>query len=114
MLRSNVVTTLGGAAGFYGARGIHGAIDELLFPLQHGVLFYAGAKVLPPVLISGADRFTPEEGENAAKDLRERVLAIPVTEPILYRTQNGGDYDEKFVLRPDVAPGLTGLGVHVA
>jgi NAD(P)H dehydrogenase (quinone) len=112
--RALAVVTMGGPAWLYGERGIHGAINDLLFPLQHGTLFYAGAKVLPPVLISGADRFTPEEGENAAKELRERLLAMPVTEPIRYRTQNGGDYDENLVLRPDTAPGSTGLGVHLA
>ncbi|MGI5147245.1 NAD(P)H-dependent oxidoreductase [Plantactinospora sp. CA-294935] len=112
--RALAVVTMGGPSWFYGERGIHGAVDELLFPLQHGTLFYAGAKVLPPVLISGADRFTPEDGQNAAKELCERLLAMPTTEPIPYRTQNGGDYDENLVLQPYVAPGLTGLGVHLA
>jgi NAD(P)H dehydrogenase (quinone) len=112
--RAMAVVTMGGPAWLYGERGIHGAVDELLFPLQHGTLFYAGAQVLPPVLIPGADRFTPEEGEAAAKELRERLLAIPATEPIRYRTQNGGDYDHDRVLREDVAPGRTGLGAHVA
>ncbi|MDH6623605.1 NAD(P)H dehydrogenase (quinone) [Streptomyces sp. LBL] len=112
--RAMAVVTMGGPPWFYGERGIHGAVDELLFGLQHGTLFYGGAEVLPPVLISGADRFTPEEGEAAAKELHERLLAIPTTEPIAYRTQNGGDYDHNLVLRPDVAPGLTGLGAHVA
>ncbi|GAA3634912.1 NAD(P)H-dependent oxidoreductase [Kineosporia mesophila] len=112
--RTLTVATTGGFAGFFGERGIHGSIDELLFPLHHGTLFYAGAKVLPPFLIHGADRFTPEEGEQAAKELRERLLAIPVTDPIPYRTQTGGDYDSHFVLRPEVAPGVTGLGAHVA
>ncbi|GAA0344470.1 NAD(P)H-dependent oxidoreductase [Actinoallomurus spadix] len=105
---------MGGPAWFYGERGIHVAAGELLFPLQHGTLFYAGAQVLPPALIPGADRFTPEDGEAAARELRERLLAIPATEPIAYRTQNGGDYDRNLVLRPDVAPGVTGLGAHVA
>jgi hypothetical protein len=71
--RALAVVTMGGPVWFYGERGIHGAVDELLFPLQHGTLFYAGAEVLPPVLVSGADRFTPEEGEEAAKELRGRL-----------------------------------------
>jgi hypothetical protein len=79
----------------------------------HGTLFYAGAEVLPPVLISGTDRFTPSEGESAAKELHDRLLALPTTEPIAYRRQNSGDYDHNLVLRPDVAPGLTGLGAHL-
>jgi NAD(P)H dehydrogenase (quinone) len=112
--RALAVVTLGGPAGFYGERGIHGAIDELLFPLQHGILFYAGAQVLPPVLIPGADRLTEEDGEAAAKHLRERLLVIDETEPIAYRTGRGGDYDDRLVLRPDVAPGATGLAAHVA
>lgn len=112
--RAMAVVTMGGPAWFYGERGIHGSVDELLFPLQHGTLFYAGADVLPPVLIPGADRFTPEAGEAAARELCERLLTIPATEPIAYRTQDGGDYDERLVLRPDVAPGVTGLGAHVS
>ena len=110
--RAMAVVTLGGPAWSYGERGIHGAVDELLFPLQHGVLFYAGAQVLPPVLIWGADRLGREEGETAAKELGERLLGIPTTEPIAYRAQNGGDYDDRLVLRPEVAPGARGLGVH--
>jgi NAD(P)H dehydrogenase (quinone) len=108
------VVTMGGPAWFYGERGIHGAIGELLFPLQHGTLFYAGAEVLPPVLIPGADRFTPAEASNAAKELRERLLTISTAEPIPYRTQQGGDYGKDLVLRPEVAPGSTGLGAHLA
>ena len=110
--RTMAVVTLGGPVWSYGERGIHGAVDELLFPLQHGILFYAGAEVLPPMLIWGADRFSCEEGENAAKELGEKLLAIPMTTPIAYRAQNGGDYDDKLVLRPEVAPGARGLGVH--
>jgi hypothetical protein len=108
------VVTMGGQAWFYGERGIHGDVNELLFPLQHGTLFYAGAKVLPPLLLSGADRFTPrgrrERGQGAARaparDTDDRADPVPAA--------NGGDYDENLVLRPDAAPGLTGLGVHVA
>jgi NAD(P)H dehydrogenase (quinone) len=112
--RALAVVTMGGPPWFYGERGIHGAVDDLLFPLQHGMLFYAGAKVLPPVLIPGIDRFTPEDGATAAKQLSERLLAIPATAPIAYRAANSGDYDERLVLRPEVAPGRTGLRVHLA
>jgi NAD(P)H dehydrogenase (quinone) len=111
--RALAVVTMGGPAWFYWERGIHGSVGELLFPLHHGMLFYAGAKVLPPVTISGTDRFTAADGEKAADELCERLLAIPAAEPIAYRTQTSGDYDENFVLRPEVAPGSTGLGVHL-
>jgi len=109
-----VVVNAGGPARFYGPRGIHGDLDELLFPLQHGTLFHSGAKVLPPLLVPGADRYTPEDAESAAKELRERLLTLWTTEPIPFRPQYGGDYDADRVLRPDVVPGRTGLGVHRA
>lgn len=112
--RALAVVTTGGPSWLYGERGIHGSADELLFPLQHGMLFYGGAQVLPPVLITGADRFTREEGDEAAARLCERLLAIPRTEPIAYRPGRGGDYDENLVLRPGIAPGVTGLAAHVA
>jgi len=65
------------------------------------------------VLVSGTDRFTAADAEHAATGLRERLLAVPTTAPIPYRTRAGGDYDERFALLPEVAPGRTGLGVHL-
>lgn len=109
-----VVAGAGGPARFYGGRGIHGSLDELLFPLLHGTLFHSGATVLPPLLVPGADRYTPEDAESAAKELRERLRTLWTTAPLPYRPQDGGDYDDDRVLRPDVLPGRTGLGVHLA
>jgi NAD(P)H dehydrogenase (quinone) len=110
--RAMAVVTMGGPTPFYGERGIHGHVDDLLFPLQHGVLFYAGAEVMPPVLLSGVDRFTTEEGKQAAHDLRKRLIEIPTTQPIAYRKLTSGDYGDDLVLRDDVAPGLVGLAAH--
>ena len=112
--RAMVVVTLGGPSWFYGERGIHGSVDDLLFPLQHGLLFYAGAQVLPPALFFGADRSTPGDGDQAAAALAGRLLAIPTTEPIPYRTKDGGDYDSRMVLRPEVAAGSIGVNTHTA
>ncbi|GHE67894.1 NAD(P)H-dependent oxidoreductase [Streptomyces griseoaurantiacus] len=108
------VVSTGGPARLYGGRGIHGDLDELLFPLQHGTLYHSGATVLPPLLVPGADRYTPEDAESAAKELRERLLTLWTTEPVPFRPQDGGDYEADRVLRPEVAPGRSGLGVHRA
>ena len=42
------MVTTGGWESHYAARGINGPIDDLLFPIQHGVLFYPGFDVVPP------------------------------------------------------------------
>lgn len=57
--RALVVTTAGARATGLGPRGVHGAAEDVLFPLLHGTLFYTGMDVLPPLVITGADRATP-------------------------------------------------------
>ncbi|MEV1292101.1 NAD(P)H-dependent oxidoreductase [Pseudonocardia sp. NPDC049635] len=110
--RALVVTTAGGPSPTFGPRGINGSIEELLFPLLHGVLFYVGADVLPPMLVAGADRLTRQDGERARAELRDRLSRIGTQEPLPYRAQHGGDYDDRLVLRPHIAPTAQGLAAH--
>ncbi|AKS31527.1 NAD(P)H-dependent oxidoreductase [Mycolicibacterium goodii] len=109
--RAMVVVTMGGPAHMFSERGIHGSIEDLLFPIHHGMLFYAGAEVLSPVLIMGSDRYTADDAELALAQLRERLDTLHSATPLPFRTQNGGDY-ENFTLRPGLSPGETGLGMH--
>ncbi|MDF5730515.1 MAG: NAD(P)H-dependent oxidoreductase [Rhizonema sp. PD38] len=46
--RAMLVVTLGGSESQYSLRGVNGYIDDLLFPINHGVLYYPGMTVLPP------------------------------------------------------------------
>jgi NAD(P)H dehydrogenase (quinone) len=112
--RALVVVSSGSPEAPLGPRGINGQLDQVLFPLLHGTLWYTGMSVLPPVAVYGADRIGAEEYRVAARLVRERVGAISSTAPIGFRYQNGGDYNESLVLRPGLAPGDSGLGVHWA
>lgn len=112
--RALVVVTAGSPEPALGPRGINGQLDQVLFPLLHGTLWYTGMAALPPLAIHGADRVGPKEFERAAEKLRERLAALESTPPIPYRCQNGGDYDDDLVLRAGLAGGDSGLGVHVA
>lgn len=112
--RAQVITTAGSPAAALGPRGINGQIDQVLFPLLHGTLWYVGMTVLPPVVIDSADRMDPTELETARQVVRQRVDRLWDVEPIAYRHQNRGDYDDDLVLRPDLARGEEGIGVHVA
>jgi NAD(P)H dehydrogenase (quinone) len=49
-----------------------------------------------------------------ASALRRRLRALPTAAPVPFRHERGGDYDADLVLRPDLAPGAAGLGVHRA
>lgn len=110
--RALVVTTAGARAPGLGPRGVHGDAEDVLFPLLHGTLFYSGMDVLPPLVITGADRAGPAEHARAAARLDQRLTTLPTAYPIPYRPERGGGYDDDLVLRPDLAPGRTDLAVH--
>ncbi|ANN20554.1 NADPH:quinone reductase [Amycolatopsis orientalis] len=112
--RAMVVLTAGAPEATIGPRGVNGEINDLLFPLQHGTLWYAGMSVLPPLTICGADRVSSDQYDAAADALRERLRTLSTSDPIPFRSQNGGDYDEALVLRDHLAPGRSGIGVHTS
>ncbi|MFC5747519.1 NAD(P)H-dependent oxidoreductase [Actinomadura rugatobispora] len=110
--RAMVVTTVGARAAGFGARGIHGEAEQVLFGIQHGTFFYTGMEVVPPVLIYGAHHLSADEYSGAGAELRRRLRELPDAEPIPFRRERSGDYDDDLALRPDVVPGDTGLAVH--
>ncbi|MQY28444.1 NAD(P)H-dependent oxidoreductase [Nocardia aurantia] len=107
--------TAGGPESHYAARGINGPIEDLLFPIQHGILFFPGIEVLPPFVLYGTDRMTDHDYPDVAKAWVQRLLTLESTEPIPFRRQNFGDYDiPSLHLRQGLEPtGRTGFGLHV-
>ncbi|RRR99471.1 NAD(P)H-dependent oxidoreductase [Glycomyces terrestris] len=107
--------TAGGPESHYAARGINGPIDDLLFPIQHGILYYPGIEVLPPFVLYGTDRMTEDDYADVAKAWEQRLLTIESTEPIPYRRQNFGDYEiPSLHLKEGLEPaGRSGFGLHV-
>lgn len=112
--RALVSVTTGGPEKDYGPRGINGPLDQLLFPVTHGALFYPGMDVLPIFAVYGADRLD-EVGVAAAKlALEQRLTRLLVDEPVRFRRQNGGDYPDRHTLAPHVAPETSGLPAHIS
>lgn len=111
--RAQVITTIGSPAPAMGPRGINGQLDQVLFPLLHGTLWYVGMDVLPPLAIHGADRIEVSDRDLAVDMVRERVTRLWDLPPIPYRYQNRGDYDDDLVLHPTIEPGRGGIDVHL-
>ncbi|MBE7212813.1 MAG: flavodoxin family protein, partial [Gluconacetobacter diazotrophicus] len=90
-------------------------IDDILFPINHGILYYPGYTVLPPFVAYRVDRLDETGFVKMADRLRERMRDIETAEPIPYRMQNGGDYQVPGLeLRPGLGdPGASGFGLHV-
>lgn len=112
--RAMLIVTAGGWEEHYSARGVNGPIDDLLFPINHGILYYPGYDVLPPFVAYSTDRFNEARFAVAAEELRQRMRTIETTAPIPYRQQNGGDYlIPTMKLKPGLeAPGASGFALH--
>jgi len=113
--RAMLIVTTGGWEEHYSARGINGPIDDLLFPINHGIFYYPGYDVVSPFVVYSADRLDQAGFEPIAERLRDRMRTLATTAPISYRRQNGGDYlVPTMQLRPDLGdPGATGFALHV-
>lgn len=110
--RALAVITVGGRESTFSPRGVNGDLEQVLFPLQHGTFWYAGLAPLPPLVFHSADRMREAEFATATKELRRRLETLDTAEPVPFRSQNGGDYDEDLVLKPELAAGRTGLEIH--
>lgn len=112
--RALLAVSVGGAVEDYSARGINGPLEQLLFPITHGTLFFPGMEVLPTFAVYGTGRMDAKGMEEAATAWRGRVERLFEDEPIAYRPQNGGDYPDHHVLAEHIAPERTGLVAHIA
>jgi len=112
--RAMLVVTAGGWESHYSARGINGAMDDLLFPIHHGILYYPGLEVLPPFIEYRTDRMDAERFAAICAALGQRLDTLATTRPIPFRRQNYGDYDiPAMTLKPGIAPGRTGFAAHL-
>jgi NAD(P)H dehydrogenase (quinone) len=110
-----LIVTAGGWEEHYSARGVNGPIDDLLFPINHGILYYPGYDVLPPFVVYRVDRLDESGFEPIAESLRERMRTLFTAHSIPYRQQNGGDYlIPSMQLHPKLGnPGTTGFALHL-
>jgi NAD(P)H dehydrogenase (quinone) len=112
--RAMLIVTMGGWASHYSDRGINGRIQDLLFPIHHGILFYPGFDVLPPYLIYKAKKMYETRLQRIHDELGERLDGLWETNPIPYRRQNAGDYSiPALELKPGISEGRHGLDIHL-
>lgn len=112
--RALAVITLGDREAAIGPRGKSGELTELMFGLLHGTFAYTGMDALRPWALPSAD-FTSDDDRyaNARASLASKLENLFLETPIGYREQFTGDYTDEWELRPRVAPGETGLSVHL-
>ena len=111
--RGMLAVTTGGREAQFTGRGINGPIDDILFPINHGIFHYTGMKALAPFVAFRTVRTTPQEFVQMRDRYVGRLLAAGQEEPIAYRFENAGDYDETGRLRDGLGEGNCGFGLHL-
>ncbi|MGC0272206.1 NAD(P)H-dependent oxidoreductase [Pseudactinotalea sp. Z1739] len=112
--RALIVVTAGEDARSIGPRGISGDLDSLLFPITHGTLWYVGIETLDLHVVYDADTLGDAEVEREVQRLRARMRTVAEEPARRFRTLHEGDYHGTRALRPDLLPGRTDLGIHLA
>ncbi|EJN01458.1 NAD(P)H-dependent oxidoreductase [Herbaspirillum sp. YR522] len=112
--RALLAVSVGGPAQDYSPRGINGPLEQLLFPITHGTLFFPGMQVLPTFAVYGSGQVDADRMREIDATWHGRLERLFDDASIAFRAQNGGDYPDRHVLAGHILPQQTGLTVHVA
>jgi NAD(P)H dehydrogenase (quinone) len=91
--------TTGGPSNIYTPRGLNGDMNTLLFPVQHGMLYFVGFEVLPPFVAYGVASSTQQQREEYLRAYAERLRNWSTTTPIPFPTLE--QYDDTLQLKPE-------------
>ena len=78
--RAMLSVAVGGPAEDYSPRGINGPLEQLLFPITHGSLYFPGFDVLPTFAVYGTGHLTAA-GADAAKQAPAQAGVAPAPAP---------------------------------
>jgi NAD(P)H dehydrogenase (quinone) len=95
--RAMLCLTTGGPANMYSPRGLSGDIDTILYPIQHGMLYFVGYGVLPPMVCWSAARVSDEKRAEYLAQYQQRLLAWQTTPVIPFHPLS--DYDQSMQLK---------------
>lgn len=76
--------TTGGPDIAYGTTGKNGGLDQILFHINHGMLYFVGMDVLPPFVVYSPVRLNEEERKGRLEEYRILLLSIEEAIPINY------------------------------
>ncbi|MBR8836225.1 MAG: NAD(P)H-dependent oxidoreductase [Stigonema ocellatum SAG 48.90 = DSM 106950] len=89
--------TVGGGEAIYSETGLNGDINQILFPINHGIFRFVGFDVLPPFIVWSTSRISDERRQAYLQEYAQRLLNINETPTMTYPSL--ADYDENFQLK---------------
>ena len=96
--RAMCSVTTGAPQSLYEPDGLHGDIRSLLFPVNHGILYFTGFTPLEPFVAFGLARSDDAQRAAALARYREAMLALESRPAIAYEPLSA--YDESFRRKP--------------
>ena len=96
--RGMLSVTTGGPENIYAPDAPHGwSIDQVLYPVNHGILYFCGIQTLPPFVAYAVFQVGDDIRKQYLEDYKNRLLTIENTEPIKYHRLS--DFDENMKLK---------------
>ncbi|MGZ5872684.1 MAG: NAD(P)H-dependent oxidoreductase [Bradyrhizobium sp.] len=95
--RAMCALTIGGPPSMYSEAGLNGSISSILFPINHGILYFTGFTVIEPFLVHAPARIGQEARTAELARYRARILGLGSAPTISYPVLD--DYDENYVLK---------------
>jgi NAD(P)H dehydrogenase (quinone) len=89
--------TTGGPESTYTDMGMSGPMDQILFPIQHGILYFCGLTVLPPFVAYGPAHLSQEQRLAELERYRRHLLSLDARAPLPFHPL--ADYDERSQLK---------------
>jgi len=77
--------TIGGSPAAYSGIGAYGPLQNILYPIQHGILGFVGFDVVEPFIVHEPARIAPARRADLLQRYRARVLALdqaPAQQPL--------------------------------
>jgi len=105
--RAMLSLTTGGPEAGYSDTGINGAMDRILYPIQHGILFFCGMEVLPPFVAWGPAHQSDEGRQKTLEAYRQHLLGLDRLAPLPFHPL--AHFDERMQLKPEFRHPLTGV-----
>lgn len=96
--RGLLSVTTGGPEAIYSPNAPHGwDINQVLYPVNHGVLYFCGIQPIPPFVAFSVFQVGGEQRKQYLEEYKKRLLTLETTPPIPYRSLS--DFDEHMQLR---------------
>jgi NAD(P)H dehydrogenase (quinone) len=98
--RAMLSLTTGGPPTIYSPRGLNGDLDSILFPIQHGMLYFVGFDVLPPFVAWSVARVGDKQRAAYLREFEARLSSWETEVPIAFPRLE--EYDETLQLKMTV------------